>query len=717
MSAVPDVPATSGESLNAIWVEFIVEMLSMAGVRHAVLCPGGRASAMCLAFDAHPRITVEMVSTDERSGAFVALGIAKASGEPVAIVTTSGSAVANVLPALTEADASDVPLVVLTCDRPRVLRGTGFGQMADHLGATRAFVRAQADLADPDDSVQALEQVRDELAAALAAMFDGVPDLDGSLSRADAHPSSKRPTRGPVHLNVPLAGVYDAVETQPVSFETVRAARAATASHDAAGAARATMAQSDAIGARRAATAPRDAIHTARATRASHFRAVSPRAGLPAFEASPAHIVGRVMARVLAKRGSRPLSGGIDGLIVVGPEPGVSSEAIFALAAASGFPVLADAGSGLRSGPSALAPQAAARGAAGALIVNAFDVLGGAARMAAARSELIVRFGLAPVMPVLHAYLETHADVPTIKIAPCRVAHDYLHPALDPRDVLVAPSADTLSELAEALCGMVDGEAPAKTLAAAGSEANSTARGEAHPTAGDEGHTNATAKTRSPVAFSWRDRWASVAGYGARERRACVASLAWGEVSAVHRVLAAPGFAFVHLGNSMSMRHADIGYDVRAARQDIYVNRGVSGIDGTMATFIGEALARRDTGLLLLGDQALIHDLSSLASAQRVSTPACICVVDNGGGAIFDFLPIAHAPAYRRTIRNPCKMEFGALAQAFGLAHRRVEGRDALDQALAEARDHAGVTIVEVAVEPYSGALQMQHLAQALGAA
>ncbi|CAB3675289.1 2-succinyl-5-enolpyruvyl-6-hydroxy-3-cyclohexene-1-carboxylate synthase [Paraburkholderia sediminicola] len=646
--SLSETGAASGESLNAVWVEFIVEMLSAAGVRRAVLCPGGRASAMCLAFDAHPRIAVEMVSTDERSGAFIALGIAKASGEPVAIVTTSGSAVANVLPALTEADASDVPLVVLTCDRPRALRGTGFGQMADHLGATRAFVRAQADLEDPEDAVQALEQARDALAAALAAMSRGVADLDDSLSRADAHPSSKRPTRGPVHINVPLAGVYDAVETQPVSFETVRAARAPVALDD--------------------------------------------HAASPVSEASPARIVEGIMARVLAKRGGVPLSNGLDGLIVVGPEPGVPLEAIFALAAASGFPVLADAGSGLRSGPFALAPQAAARGAAGALIVNAFDVFGGAARLASARAELIVRFGLAPVMPVLHTYLETHADVPTIKIAPCRVAHDYLHPALDPRDVLIAPSSAMLHEIATTLSEEVHGHTHA----------------DASP--------NAPMQPRLPVAFSWRDRWASVAGYGARERRACVASLAWGEVSAVHRVLATPGFAFVHLGNSMSMRHADIGYDVRAARQDIYVNRGVSGIDGTMATFIGEALVRGDAGLLLLGDQALIHDLSSLASAQRVGTPACICVVDNGGGAIFDFLPIAHAPAYRRTIRNPYKLDIGALAQAFGLAHHRVEACDALDHALAEARDHAGVTIVEVAVEPYSGALQMQQLAQALGA-
>lgn len=694
--------ATDDESLNAVWVECIVEMLSAAGVRHAVLCPGGRASAMCLAVDAHPRIAVEMVCTDERSGAFVALGLAKASGSPVAIVTTSGSAVANVLPALTEADAADVPLVVLTCDRPRTLRGTGFGQMADHLGATRAFVRAQADLGDPVDSPQAVEQARGSVAAALAAMAEGVDDIDDGLSRADAHPPARRPTRGPVHVNVPLAGVYDAVETQPVSCETVRAARAQRGAGDVAGVVRGMVTQRDvadaaeiqALDAQAARAVEQVNEHVVERAR------VNEQANGHTNEQAIDQVVARVMSRVLAKRGDRPFTERLDGLIVVGPEPGVPLDAIFALAASSGFPVLADAGSGLRSGPSALAPQTAARGAAGALIVNAFDVFGGAARLATTRAELIVRFGLAPVMPVLHAYLETQADVPTIKIAPCRVAHDYLHQALDSRDVVVAPSVSALLEMGRAL-----GEA---------------VRGGTHLHACNEANTGANthpSQPAAPVAFSWRDRWASVASYGARERRAFVASLEWGEVSAVHRVLAAPGFAFVHLGNSMSMRHADIGYDVRATRQDIYVNRGVSGIDGTLSTFIGEALARRDAGLLLLGDQALVHDLSALASAQRVQTPACVCVVDNGGGAIFDFLPIAQAPAYRRAIRNPYRLDLGALAQGFGLAHRRVGTRAELDAALADANVHAGVTIVEIAVESYSGATQMNQLAQALGAA
>ncbi|MFM0646988.1 thiamine pyrophosphate-binding protein [Paraburkholderia bryophila] len=724
--ALRDDAAADDESLNAVWVECIVEMLSAAGVRHAVLCPGGRASAMCLAVDAHPHIAVEMVCTDERSGGFVALGLAKASGSPVAIVTTSGSAVANVLPALTEADAADVPLVVLTCDRPRALRGTGFGQMADHLGATRAFVRAQADLDDPVDSPHAVEQARGRVAAALAAMVEGVDDIGDGLSRADAHPPARRPTRGPVHVNVPLAGVYDAVETQPVSGETVRAVRGAG---DVAGVVRGMVTQRDVAG-----VAEVQALDAHAASAGEHMNehvvervlehgsehgsyehgtndhGTNEQANEQANERPSDHakehaheleqVVARVMSRVLAKRGDRPLTEGLDGLIVVGPEPGVPLEAIFALAASSGFPVLADAGSGLRSGPSALAPQTAARGAPGALIVNAFDVFGGAARLANTRAELIVRFGLAPVMPVLHAYLETQADVPTIKIAPCRVAYDYLHQALDPRDVVVAPSVSALLEMGRALREAVRGRMDLHACAEANIEANTRPN-----------------EPAAPVAFSWRDRWASVASYGARERRACVASLEWGEVSAVHRVLAAPGFAFVHLGNSMSMRHADIGYDVRAARQDIYVNRGVSGIDGTLSTFIGEALSRGDTGLLLLGDQALVHDLSALASAQRVQTPACVCVVDNGGGAIFDFLPIAQAPAYRRTIRNPYRLDLGALAQGFGLAHRRVGTHAELDAALADAKEHAGVTIVEIAVEPYSGAMQMNQLAQTLGAA
>ncbi|WP_176081289.1 2-succinyl-5-enolpyruvyl-6-hydroxy-3-cyclohexene-1-carboxylic-acid synthase [Paraburkholderia tropica] len=644
MASVPETQHAPEPSLNAAWVDAIVAALEAAGVRRAVLCPGGRASAMCLALDRHARIAVEMVSSDERSGAFVALGLAKASGEPVALVTTSGSAIANALPALIEAEACDIALVAITCDRPRSLRGASFGQMADHCGATRAFVRAQVDLDDPRDTPEAVHAMRANVAQVLRAML-GQRDDATDTPRADALPSPHRRTRGPVHLNVPLAGVYDAMEVSGVSAQT-----------------------------------------WAVAMQPWHDSGFAQDADNGEHEIESA--VARVLARARERHASQSPAGvaGMAGLIVVGAEPAVPLDAILALASVTGFPVVADAASGLRAQPGALSPEAAARGEPGALVVNAFDVFG-TARLADARPDLVIRFGLAPVLPALHAWFEQHGDAPTLRVAPSRIACDYLHPGLDPRDVLVAPNRATLDALARALSNAVSNAA------------------------------QATTRTGQAVAWRWRERWASVAAYSARERRACVRSLAWGEVAAVHRVLDAPGFDFVHVGNSMAVRHADIGCDVRNNNQVFYTNRGVSGIDGTIATFLGEALARRDAGLLMIGDQAFVHDLGALALAQRIESPACICIVDNGGGAIFDFLPVAREPGFRRAIRNPYALRFAALAQGFGLAYRRVDNRDALDAALNAARTHAGVTLVELAVDAHSGAAQMQQLVRAVGGA
>jgi 2-succinyl-5-enolpyruvyl-6-hydroxy-3-cyclohexene-1-carboxylate synthase len=88
-------------NLNDVWISIVLDALAAAGVRHAVLCPGGRSATMVLALHGDTRFAAPLVSNDERSGAYAALGMVRASGAPVAIVTTSGSAVANVVPALT----------------------------------------------------------------------------------------------------------------------------------------------------------------------------------------------------------------------------------------------------------------------------------------------------------------------------------------------------------------------------------------------------------------------------------------------------------------------------------------------------------------------------------------------------------------------------------------------------------------------------------------
>lgn len=114
----------------------VVTALLAGGVRHVVLCPGSRNAPLGFALAAAARAGVLELHTriDERTAAFLALGIAKSSRLPAAVVTTSGTATANLHPAVLEAAHAGVPLVVVTADRPAVLRGTGANQTTDQVG-------------------------------------------------------------------------------------------------------------------------------------------------------------------------------------------------------------------------------------------------------------------------------------------------------------------------------------------------------------------------------------------------------------------------------------------------------------------------------------------------------------------------------------------------------------------------------------------------------
>ena len=129
-------------------------------VEHVAVCPGSRSTPLALAAAHHPDLHVHVV-LDERSAGFWAVGVARAMGRPAAIITTSGTAVANLHPAVVEADAAALPMVVLTADRPADLRGTGANQTIDQVGLFGRHARAHADL-DGDD-------VRPLLEAAMAS--------------------------------------------------------------------------------------------------------------------------------------------------------------------------------------------------------------------------------------------------------------------------------------------------------------------------------------------------------------------------------------------------------------------------------------------------------------------------------------------------------------------------------------------------------------------
>ncbi len=125
---------------NTALASAFVEELARGGLRHAVVSPGSRSTPLAVALWRQPEIEVTVI-VDERSAAFFALGAAQASGAPVALLCTSGTAVANYHPAVCEADESGLPLVVLSADRPPELRGIGAGQTIDQIKLFGSAVR------------------------------------------------------------------------------------------------------------------------------------------------------------------------------------------------------------------------------------------------------------------------------------------------------------------------------------------------------------------------------------------------------------------------------------------------------------------------------------------------------------------------------------------------------------------------------------------------
>jgi 2-succinyl-5-enolpyruvyl-6-hydroxy-3-cyclohexene-1-carboxylate synthase len=127
--------------LNLLWAHTLLDGLCAAGVRQVVLSPGARSTPLALAALRYPQLTARVV-LDERSAAFLALGLAKGCDQPVAVIATSGSAIANWHPAVIEADQGRVPLILLSADRPPELQACGANQTIDQTRLFGTAVRA-----------------------------------------------------------------------------------------------------------------------------------------------------------------------------------------------------------------------------------------------------------------------------------------------------------------------------------------------------------------------------------------------------------------------------------------------------------------------------------------------------------------------------------------------------------------------------------------------
>ena len=574
----------------------LVAALLAEGVREVVLCPGSRsaplADALADAADAGA-LTLRVV-LDERSAGFIALGAARAHAltghsRCAAVVTTSGTAVANLHPAVSEADAAGIPLLVISADRPHELVGTGASQTTEQTGlfapALRLGVDLPADLSADLGGSAADAAIAGQVRRAVAA-------ATGVLSRDP----------GPAQINTrfrpPLAvdGAAQAAVTTPV---------------------------------------PPPAM-AAQATEA---------VPVPLVEA--AEQIGAPSADTQGR-----------GIVVAGD---TASPAVGALARDLAehldWPLLAEPTSQARGGPQALT-----------------------------------------------RYAELLATGP---------GRDLVAQA----DHLIVVGHPSLSRSVTALLGREDLDITVLTERAGWTDVPGRAR-RVIPVDGLGARMTDDAASRAArladsltlvrADAAWAEAWRrAVADLPEPERPGSTDAVANAAVEAVWEAARPIGAPILLVGSSMTVRRLDRlarpGDPDRSAPKAV-ANRGLAGIDGTIATGVGLWMASGKPVRAVMGDLAFLHDAMSMGRGLRETEPDLqVIVVDDGGGAIFSHLEYARTTAsdrFERLFAAPQRASTSALAAALGARVHVPEDVAALRSLLAEPVKGLSVILWTVSRKP-----------------
>lgn len=585
---------------------FAVELLAefaRRGVADVVVCPGSRSQALALAAAAAEQAgAIRLhVRIDERSAAFFALGIARETGLPAPVIVTSGTAVANLLPAALEAHEGRVPFIALTADRPAALRGTRSSQTTRQAHLFGDIARLSLDVEPPavnEDGSPSGDPEHSPSSLAIRA-------LSAALGFPDDLPA------GPVQLNLqfrePLSGT--------AGFDGMIAAGFAQAGEEGA--------------AKRAEQAANRVSHP-RVRSSSDFRV---HFGEWPDESSYVHGT--------AEPGSEPLA-----VVVAGAGAGDEAEEF---ARAAGLPLLAEVVSGSRFGREAISAYATLIDdpAIGGLVERA--IVFGHPTLTRQVPALLARDDVEVIVVDPHTgpdHVAPSGGARLVRAARIAEGHD---PRTHHRWLGAWVTADRALQQQRSTTHAPDLEAARAT---GYKERNAYARAE-------------VAARKEPVT------------------REMLVEHAWlGTWPHDRLVLAASRLVRVLDGLAP------------ARKLVVHSNRGLAGIDGTIATALGIASASQadpdparaaGTTRVVIGDLALLHDAGSLllpvAPEER---PRIQLIVGNdGGGTIFDALEVAASAdpaAFDRVMLTPRPADLAALASAYGWEYLRVETRVELER-------------------------------------
>lgn len=631
--------------LNFNWAREVVGALVRGGVIEVEIAPGSRSAPLVLAVRSFPDLRAR-VHLDERSAAFFALGYGRRAGRPAVVVTTSGTAVANLLPAVVEADISDVPLIVLSADRPPRLRGADANQTIDQVGIFGARLRYEADLPVPEP--------------------DALGCAGGIASEAMAR--TVGPPAGPVHLNVPFEKPL-----QPASPAAVEVGDRLTGTGDRLMETRDGLAEPP-----RQLSAPAEAVARGAALVAAKLAAAH-RPILVAGPSTAPATEGPALAD-FAERLGVPL--------LADPLSGARFAAPASAPAPTGTDNQDDHDAESRPPPPHVPPPP---------VCGAYDhYLRDPTVVAKLAPDLILRTGRTPTSATLEAALERWHDAMQVVIDDGSRPKDHQRLA---NEYIRAPASSVLAHVATQPAATAQATVAAEaTVAARTTVVAHTTIPAAHiaiPTA----HKTipATEPAPRPALAHWRALWsrAEAAAWSAVADALDDPANEGAHAAAVLRAL--PSNATLFVSSSMPVRDLDAYGRPALTGVHVLANRGANGIDGIVSSTLGCAAAADGPVVGLLGDLAFYHDMNGLLATRDPELNVVLVLVDNDGGGIFHMLPIRNfEPAFTPYFATPHGLDFRHAARLYGIPLHEAHTPAEAVQAVTAAVRRPGTEIVRV---------------------
>ena len=560
--------------LNTAWGSLIVEECFRQGVEYFCISPGSRSTPLTVAVARHPKIK-SIVHFDERGLAFHALGVVSATKKPVVLICTSGTAVANFLPAVIEASKKKLPLIVITADRPPELRQTGSVQTIDQVGIFGKYVVWQTDMPCPDLSIK--------------------PEVVLTTIDQAVYQSIRR--GGVVHINCmfrePLISTMSSPKSSvgdPVINKYLKNLNAWSKSKQ------------------------------------PYTKYVTGVENIHIPEAK------NIAARIDKIK---------NGLIVVG-KIGNEAErnAVIHFARRLGWPIIADISSGLRLGEKSEE------------VIHYYDQLLLTLPKEKLNVDGIIHLG---------GRITSKRFYDFINASSCQEYIMVLNHALrnDPTHQVSLRIETTVTNFCDSVSPFIKPRAKSK-------------------------HLNFLIKANAAL-----DKKIDVyLAHNGSLSEPLVARLVSKHI---------PHLSGLFLGNSMPIRDMDMYADFKGPMVHVNGNRGASGIDGLIAAASGFAAGLKKPVTLMIGDISALHDLNSLAMLRDIQQPLVIVVLNNGGGGIFSFLPIAkQADVFEKFFGTPHGYTFANAAAMFELNYAQPRSAGEFIKSYKHALTSSTSTIIEV---------------------